>query len=127
MATLNEVKTRTGLSDGDAEQYIAMAEDRVRLYLNYADSDDISRFSSVISDVACLLYDRQRSIQTAQTSWLQTAGLSGKSYSEGPVSVHETYGGQEGSGITVGALYDNQISAVLGTLARWRKARVVKC
>ena len=126
MAALKEIAARTGLSETDARTYLKMAEDRVRLYLNYEDAEDISRFSSVIADIGVSLYDKTEAVKAAQTAWIQTAGLCGESYSEGPVSVHETYANGAGSA-TVAAGFDTQINQSLQSIARYRKVRVVKC
>ena len=128
MAALKEIMARTGLSDSDAKTYLGMAEDRVRLYLNYEDDEDISRFSSVIADIGVTLYDKQTAVTAAQTKWIANAGLSGKSYSEGPVSVSETFANASGSaGAAVAAGYDTQITQSLQSISRYRKVRVVKC
>lgn len=128
MVALKQIIARTGLSETDAKTYLEMAEDRVRLYLNYSDDEDVSRFTPAIADIACLLYERQQAITTAQQAWMQTAGMSSKSYSEGPVSVHETYASWDGgASATVTASYEAQIQNTLNTIARFRRVRVVKC
>ena len=126
MAPLKEIVMRTGLSDSDAKTYLSMAEDRIRLYLNYNDDEDISRFSSALADIAVSLYDKKTATDKAKETYLQTAGMTGKSYTEGPVSVHETYGTADGwAGVS--AAYDAEIKTALNSLARFRRVRVVTC
>lgn len=126
MAALKEIAARTGLSEAEARVYLVMAEERVRLYLAYEEDEDLTRFSSVIADVAVMLYDKNRAAKATQEALLETAGMSGKSYTEGPVSVHETYAGSDG-GASVTAAFDTQIKNTLNSIARFRKVRVVKC
>lgn len=129
MAPLKIVLARTGLTEADARQYISMAEDKVRLYLAYRDDEDISTFGSVIADVACSLHEKHEAVKAANAAWIQTAGLASKSYSEGPVSVSETYANYSGGGggAIVAQSYDAQIQDQLNTIARYRRVRVVKC
>lgn len=126
MAPLKEIIARTGLSDSDAKNYLSMAEDRVRLYLNYSDDEDIARFSSALADIAVSLYDKKTATDKAKETYMTTAGMTGKSYTEGPVSVHENYGTADGwAGVS--AAYDAEIQNALNTLARFRRVRVVTC
>lgn len=126
MATLKEIIARTGLSESDAKQYMRMAEDKIRLYLAYREDEDISMFSSAISDVAVLLHQKKTAVDTAQARWLLTAGLDSKQYTEGQVSIRETYAGANGSaGATVSQAYDEQIQSTLNTIQRYRRARIV--
>lgn len=128
MVALKQIMLRTGLDETEAKKYLQLAEDRVRLYLAYQDDEDVSAFASVIADVGSLLYERQQAMQTAQQAWMQTAGMSSKSYSEGPVSVHETYANYEGgASAAVSASYETQINQSLQSIARYRRVRVVKC
>ena len=128
MAPLKEIISRTGLSESDARTYLKRAEDRVRLYLNYEEDEDLTRFSSVLADIGVTLYEKQTATAAAQTAWIANAGLASKSYSEGPVNVHETYAAANGSaGAAVAAAYDTQISQSLQQLSRYRRVRVVKC
>ena len=128
MATLKEIIARTGLSESEAKTYMNMAEDRVRLYLAYKEDEDISQFSSVISDVAVSLYEKQNAVRVAQEKWLENAGKESTQYQEGPVSVRETYAGSsESAGASVGVAYDSIINNSLHTIARYRKVRVVTC
>lgn len=124
MVALKEI-IAMGLSESDAKTYEAMAEERIRLYLNYEDNEDISKFSSVIADVAVALYNKTKAVQTAQTAFLANAGVSSKSYSEGPVSVSENYGAS--GGISVSQIYDEAIKTSLNSIARFRRARVIQC
>lgn len=126
MAPLKEIVSRTGLSDSDAKNYLSMAEDRVRLYLNYSDDEDVARFSAALADIAVSLYDRKTATDKAKESYMATAGMTGKSYSEGPVSVHENYGNSDGwAGVS--AAYDAEIQNALNSIARFRRVRVVIC
>ena len=88
MTALELFTARTGSND---EQFVTLAEDKVRLYLNYLDEDDLTRFSSTVGEIAVLLYEKKQAVQAVQTAFIQRAGLSSKSYSEGPVSVSESY------------------------------------
>ena len=121
--TALQIATARGLTDSE-KIYIDIAEERVRLYLAYKDDEDISPFASVIADIALALRDRQKAITAAQAAY--TAGLTSKSYTEGPVSVHETYGDATG-GAEISASYDKQVDASLASIARYRRVRVVKC
>lgn len=125
--TALEALTARGLSASDAQQYLAQAEDRVRLYLNYGPDDDLSRFSLVIADIASDLYDKQTAVTAAKTAYIANAGLTGKSYSEGPVSVHENYAAADSGWASVGDAYEKQIQGSLNILARYRRVRVVTC
>lgn len=128
MAALKEIVARTGLPETEARSYLTMAEDRVRLYLNYEEDEDLSRFSSALADVAVTLYDKRTAVQAAQTAWIANAGVESKQYQEGSVSVRETYAGASGSaGASVAASYDLQLQDTLQSLARYRRARVIKC
>ena len=128
-APIKVIIARTGLTDTEARSYLQQAEDRVRLYLAYQEDEDLSPFSSVLADIACSLYDKQEAVNTAQQAWIQSAGLNSKSYSEGPVSVSETYAtyGGGGAGAVVAKSYEEQIQGQLNTIARFRRVRVVKC
>lgn len=123
MTALELFTARTGSND---EQFVTLAEDKVRLYLNYLDEDDLTRFSSTVGEIAVLLYEKKQAVQAVQTAFIQRAGLSSKSYSEGPVSVSESYS-DTNAGAGVSAVYDNSIKDTLNTLARYRKVRVVTC
>lgn len=125
MVALKEIMARTGLSEGDAKTYVDMAEERVRLYLNYEDEESLTRFSSAISDVAVALYNKTEAVRTAQTAFLANAGISSKSYSEGPVSISENYGNN--GGLSVSQIYEEEIKSALNSIARYRRARVIKC
>lgn len=128
MAALKEIVARTGLSETEARSYLNMAEERVRLYLNYEEDEDLSRFSSVLADYATTLYEKRTAVQTAQQAWLVNAGMESKTYTEGPVSVHETYASAAGSaGASVAAAYDEALKTTLQSIARYRRGRVIKC
>lgn len=126
MAALKEIAARTGLSEAEARVYLVMAEERVRLYLAYEEDDDLTRFSSVIADVAVILHDKRKAVNAANAAFLASAGMESKSYSEGPVTVHETYANYSG-GVAVSQSFDTQISNALQSIARYRRVRVVKC
>ena len=123
MTALELFTARTGSND---EQFVTLAEDKVRLYLNFSDEDDLTRFSSTVGEIAVLLYEKKQTVQAVQTAFIQRAGLSSKSYSEGPVSVSESYSDTT-AGAGISAVYDNSIKDTLNTLARYRKVRVVTC
>ena len=122
MTALELFTARTGSND---EQFVTLADDKVRLYLNYTD-EDLTRFSSTVGEIAILLYEKKQAVQAVQTAFIQRAGLSSKSYSEGPVSVSESYS-DTNAGAGISAVYDNSIKEILNTLARYRKVRVVTC
>lgn len=123
MTALEKFTARTGSND---EQYLEMAEDKVRLYLNYTEDDDLSFFSSIVVEIAITLYEKKQAVQVVQTSFIQRAGLSSKSYSEGPVSVSESYSDKT-AGAEISAVYDNAIKELLNSIARYRRVRVVTC
>ena len=123
MTALQIAKAR-GLTE-EEKIYIDIAEERVRLYLAYKEDEDLTPFAAVIADIALSLKDRQKAVSAAQTAFLSGAGIKSKSYTEGPVSVSETYGDASG-GAEIASAYDKQVDQSLAEIARYRRVRVVK-
>lgn len=128
MVALKVITTRTGLTEAEAAPYLAMAEDRVRLYLGYAATEDISFAGSAVAEIAIALVEAGKANAAAAKAYGQTGGMTSRSYTEGPVSVKETYADSAASySAAITAAYDVQIEKSLQTLARFRRVRVVKC
>lgn len=99
---------RTGMSAEDAAYYEAIAEARVRAYLNLPDSADISAYKFQICDIAVLYWQKDQS--TYQSSG--SLGYSRQSFSEGGVS--ETNAVMNGN--IIQSTYDSAINDVLASL-----------
>ena len=99
---------RTGMSSEDADFYIAMAEAKVRTYLNLDDEADLSKYTFQIADIATLYYQKDTSVQQSEAS----LGYSRESFQEG--NVHHTIASMTGSAIF--ASYDAAVLDILSTL-----------
>ena len=113
-------------SPADLRYYATMAESEIRAYLGYAEEMSLDRFSAVVGEIACLIIDRESAVQAATSSALSAGGVQSESYSEAGVSRSVTYGGG-GAGAAAREAYDSVIRQKLqNSLARYRRARVVK-
>ena len=108
MTAVEIVMKRTGMSQEDAEFYVAMAEDKVRTYLHLEPDADISAYTYQIADIATLYWQKDQS--TLQSKF--SLGYSRESFQEG--SVRHTQAAMTGSAIF--ASYDQAVIAVLDTL-----------
>lgn len=107
---------RTTLEADEASTYVRMAESRVRSYLHYDEDDDLSGFSSVVADIAILMWDEDKARRAAEVSKKDT-DLSSESFSEGGVSVRKDYR----SGYDVAGAYEDMIAKKLSTLSGFIK------
>lgn len=99
---------RTGMSSEDADFYIAMAEAKVRTYLNLDDEADLTKYTFQIADIATLYYQKDKSVKQSEAS----LGYSRESFQEG--NVHHTIATMTGSAIF--ASYDAEVLDILSTL-----------
>ena len=113
--TASEVfELRTGVKDGSS--YIALAEQDVRTYLHYLDSESVDKFASVIGNVAVLYYLRDQDMQSLSLE----AGVKSESFSEDKVSVSKTYLAPS----EVSASYDEKVGMALSDIKRFRRAHI---
>lgn len=112
--TASEVfELRTG-KDGD--DYISLAEQEVRAYLNYLDSESVDKFASVIGNIAVLFYLRDQEMKSVKTE----AGVKSESFTEGKVSVHQDFLATA----DVSASYDEKVGKALLDIKRYRRAHI---
>ena len=112
--TASEVfELRTG-KDGD--DYIALAEQDVRTYLHYLDSESVDKFASVIGNIAVLYYLRDQDMKTLSVE----AGVKSESFTEGKVSVKQDYLAPA----DVSASYDEKVGKALMDIKRFRRAHI---
>lgn len=112
--TASEVfELRTGK---DGEDYIALAEQDVRTYLHYLDSESVDQFSSVIGNVAVLYYLRDQDMKALSVE----AGVKSESFTEGKVSVRQDYLAPA----DVSASYDEKVGKALMDIKRFRRAHI---
>lgn len=113
--TASEIfRLRTGVTN---DSYVEMAEQIVREYLNYVDSDPLTYFAPTVGNVAAILYQRDQASANAST-----AGVKSESFTEGAVSVKTDYL----TNADMGTSYDNVVQAELDKIRRYRIARIVK-
>lgn len=108
MTATEIVIRRTGMSQVDAEFYVAMAEARVRAYLNLEDGADLSSYTFAIADIGVLYWQKDQSVSNLSKSY----GYSTESFSEGGVST--SHGLMNGA--TVQSTYDTAINDILAGL-----------
>ena len=105
---------RTGTEN---ENYIEMAEQAVREYLNYGEGDSLEAYVYSIGEIDVLLYQRDMAVAAMST---QTAGVKSESFAEGAVSVRSDYL----TPADMATSYDSKVQTVLNSLSRHRIARV---
>ena len=117
MTAIEIVELRTGATSEEAGKYVSLADGMVREFLRYDEEESISRFSSTVAEVAGALYLADKARAAAQAG----GAMKSQSFSEGGVSVSETYF----SGGEAQASYLSQAGEALGKIARYRRANVV--
>lgn len=105
MTAIEIVMRRTGMSQEDAEFYVAMAEARIRSYLHLGDEADLSSYVFATADIAVLYYQKDQSNMNLSKSY----GWNSESFTEGGVSTSHNLM----NGATVQSTYDNAINDVL--------------
>lgn len=100
---------RTGMSSDDADIYVAMAEARIRDYLDLPDDADMSAYTFATADIAVLYWQMDQSAQHA-SSFL---GFESQSFSEGGVSRSQT----AMTGADIRSTYEAAIVDVLAGLS----------
>lgn len=99
---------RTGMSQADAEFYVALAEQKIREYLHLDAEADLSPYLMSTADIAVLYYQKDESTKNVSSSY----GYKTESFSEGGVS--ESHGTMTGADIQT--TYDSAINDVLAGL-----------
>ena len=99
---------RTGMSAEDAAFYVAMAEARIRAYLDLTTEDDLTAYTFQIADIAVLYWQKDTSTKNSEA----TLGYASQSFSEGGVSKSQS--GMTGAAIQTA--YDEAINGVLADL-----------
>lgn len=107
MDVIEMIIRRTGMTREDALYYEAMAEERIKAYLNDDDAD-MSKYPFQISDIAVLYYQRDTSNQNSA----KTLGYSRETFREGAVSVEKA--GMTGASVQY--TYESAIDDVLLSL-----------
>lgn len=113
--TASEIfQIRTGESKSE---YIAMAEQLVREYLNYNADDSVDSFAFTIADVAVILWQKDSDMADMASA---PVGVKSESFSEGAVSAKTDY-------LTLAEVetsYDSKVQVELDKIRRFRIARV---
>lgn len=111
--TISEIiQLRSDLTDAETiASYVELAEARVRAYLNYEPSDDISKFKYTTADIAITLYNEDTAIKQAEAN-PSSSNLSAESFSEGGVNTSYTYKGAS----NVKAEYESSVANLLNDL-----------
>lgn len=122
MTAYEIVSFQTGLTDAaTVKNLIKMAEMRIREYLGYDETDDLSGLTASIADIATTLYWKaeltQGGIASAQAG---EQPVKSESFSEGGVSVSKTYEGL----MDQAQVFENLIANKLAEIKVKQKGRI---
>lgn len=124
MGTIDRIKLRLGISDNTQDDLlndlITEGEQRLRLYLNYKESDNLEPFTATLIKIVVMLHKQEK---VYEQMIQQGKDVKSESYSEGSVSQSVTY-------MTSGDYqeqiegFNQQIEKYLDEIARYRKVYV---
>lgn len=103
----------------DGDDYLEIAEQDVRAYLRYLDTESVEQFASTIANIAVLYFQRDQALRTMAQAEI-TTGVKSESFTEGKVSVKQDYL----SSAEMSDQFDEKVQKCLDGLKRFRRAHV---
>ena len=79
----------------DGDDYLEIAEQDVRAYLRYLDTESVEQFASTIANIAVLYFRRDQALSTMAQAEI-TTGVKSESFTEGKVSPLPSLGRDRG-------------------------------